>query len=991
MTFSKLKTETLGIKKEKYLSTFFYALLTAAVFFVPFIIMNEGYFLFYGDFNVQQIPFYKHCHEMIRSGNIGWDYGTDLGVNFIGSYSFYTLGSPFFWLTLPFPTDWVPYFIGPLLILKFALSALTSYCYIRRFTRTPEAARIGGLLYAFSGFSVYNIFFNHFHEAIVFFPLLLLSVELLITENRRGFFAAMVAVTCITNYFFFFGMVVFVVIYWFVRTFSGCYKMRFSRFMWFVFEAVLGLIMSAVILLPTCYALFGNSRLSEVMSGWGAVMYGKEQIYLNILECFFFPPDIPARPVFFPDADVKWSSLGGWLPLFSMVGVFAWFQQKKYTWQRRLLGIMIFMALVPILNSSFYMFNSSYYARWYYMPILIMAMVTAQAVEDTEIHWKSPFKWVFGITLAAALVFALFPREIVDGKVTEWGLYVNTDDIYFYRFLATVAIALVSLVILGLLLKTIKKHRMQVMKSATAVICVISIIYAGFFIICGRSHSYDYDVVIDDLIEAEIELPGDKDSYRIDVYSGIDNTGMFLGYSTINAFHSVVPISVTDFWEYVGEDRGVASRPETDSYAARSLLGVKYLLVREDGDSFTDDLGEPKMAGFEFYSHEEGYDVYLNTNYLPMGFAYDYYMTKSQADSIEEDYRSNAMVKAILLSDEQVAKYGGLLSNISDYNKVKAQEGTDEQTANEPSADDTVSTSLADMVASVKSAEGMSKEGSSALSSDENTSVNDGSEDSGTAPNENSDTSLADEMGDAEIYDYEEERFEDALLGFYYDADELAEDAAALRSNAVNYFEKTNSGFESAITLKRDNLVFFSIPYDEGWSATVNGKPVEIEKVNVGFMAVPAEAGDNTIKFTYKTPGLNTGFFITLFAFIVWLLYTVISAVLNKQGLLSYTEYPEGGKLLEKFKFDESKERMLEAIEANEAEEQRIKNDPFDVEITDENIIYGYGESQDFTRGFWINTDLDDETEDADDISGENISPKDDDDERSDESENEEE
>ena len=229
-------------------------------------------------------------------------------------------------------------------------------------------------------------------------------------------------------------------------------------------------------------------------------------------------------------------------------------------------------------------------------------------------------------------------------------------------------------------------------------------------------------------------------------------------------------------------------------------------------------------------------------------------MTKSQADSIGEDQRSNAMVKAILLSDEQVAKYGGLLSNISDYNKVKAQEGTDEQTSNEHSADDTVSTSLADMVASVKSAEGMSKEGSSALSSDENTSVNDGSKDSGTAPEENSDTSYADDMGDAEIYDYEEERFEDALLGFYYDADELAEDAAALRSNAINYFEKTYSGFESAITLKRDNLVFFSIPYDEGWSATVNGKPVEIEKVNVGFMAVPAEAGDNTIEFTYKTP-----------------------------------------------------------------------------------------------------------------------------------------
>ena len=42
----------------------------------------------------------------------------------------------------------------------------------------------------------------------------------------------------------------------------------------------------------------------------------------------------------------------------------------------------------------------------------------------------------------------------------------------------------------------IKTQRKQFMKSATALICAISIIYAGFFIICGRSHSYDYDIVI---------------------------------------------------------------------------------------------------------------------------------------------------------------------------------------------------------------------------------------------------------------------------------------------------------------------------------------------------------------------------------------------------------------------------------------------------------------------------------------------------------------
>ena len=277
--------------------------------------MGEGYFTFFGDFNVQQIPFYQLCHKAIREGNIYWSFNTDLGANFIGSYAFYLLGSPFFLITLPFPDSWVPYFMGPLLILKFACAALTAYLYIRRFTKTPQAASLGGLLYAFSGFSVYNIFFNHFHEAIIVFPLLLLGLELFITENRRGVFALAVALCAVTNYFFFFGMVVFCLIYFFVRTLSGAVKLKFTRFLWLAFEAVIGFLMSAILVLPAVLSILSNSRVSDFLLGWSAIVYGKESIYPNIIQCFFFPPDLPARPVFFPEANVKWASLGGWLPL----------------------------------------------------------------------------------------------------------------------------------------------------------------------------------------------------------------------------------------------------------------------------------------------------------------------------------------------------------------------------------------------------------------------------------------------------------------------------------------------------------------------------------------------------------------------------------------------------------------------------------------------------------------------------------------------------
>ena len=89
MVFSYQKLTTLKPQKEKRLATFLVAMAVAACFFVPYMILSEGYFTFFGDFNVQQIPFYQMCHEAIREGNISWNWNTDLGANFVGSYAFY--------------------------------------------------------------------------------------------------------------------------------------------------------------------------------------------------------------------------------------------------------------------------------------------------------------------------------------------------------------------------------------------------------------------------------------------------------------------------------------------------------------------------------------------------------------------------------------------------------------------------------------------------------------------------------------------------------------------------------------------------------------------------------------------------------------------------------------------------------------------------------------------------------------------------------------
>ena len=201
------------ITLKQYGKVFGLGALTSLLFFLPFLIWDKGLFIYYGDFNVQQIPFYQMCHDSILSGNMLWNWYTDLGANFIGSYSFYLLGSPFFWLTMLFPSQAVPYLMAPLLILKFATASVTGYAYIRRFVKNGNYAVIGALLYAFSGYSVYNIFFNHFHEVIAVFPLLLIAMEEFMVNGRRGAFALAVGLCAVVNYYFFFGEVIFAVIY----------------------------------------------------------------------------------------------------------------------------------------------------------------------------------------------------------------------------------------------------------------------------------------------------------------------------------------------------------------------------------------------------------------------------------------------------------------------------------------------------------------------------------------------------------------------------------------------------------------------------------------------------------------------------------------------------------------------------------------------------------------------------------------------------------
>lgn len=769
---------------------FWIALLTAFLLFLPFLIYNRGYFIYYGDFNVQQIPFYRMAHDAVRSGNIFWNWNTDLGANFVGSYSFYLLGSPFFWLTLPFPSAAVPYLMAPLLMLKLALASLFAYAFLRRFVR-PELAVVGGLLYAFSGFSIYNIFFNHFHEAILYFPLMLLGMERYMKDGKRGLFAIAVFLSALSNYYFFIGQAIFLILYWLIRLRSGEWTCSFGKFFWLLFEAVVGTAMAGIFLLPSFFAVIQNPRTENLISGWDALIYPRPQRFFDIIHSFFFPQDIPARPNFFPDSDNKWASMSAWLPVFGCSGAIAYFQSRRHRdWLHRMLIVCVFCALIPGLNAMFQLFNSMYYARWYYMLVLMLVLATVlsfEQAEQTPVNWKRAFGWSFGVTAAFALFIGLMPASWEPDKETgKLALGLMKNPPLFWVF---VAVAVISLV-LAVLLVLLHRHEPQrFARWATVTVAAFSLVYGWYLVGLGSASSnYSSQFVIEHAIEQPaFDLPDSDHVFRIDVNNGMDNLGMFWDYPTIQAFHSIVPGSVTEFYTSIGVERGVGSRPSPGHYAIRSLLSVRWLFefANEEGTESLDDSkifekdGVTLMPDWRYTGIQNGFRVYENENYIPFGFVYDAYLTRSEYDELSDMQREQVLLKALVVEDADETDAAALLPHLSD----------------------------------------------------------------------------------------------DIL----YTRAAFAEDCRNRRASAASRFTRDNSGFEAEITLDSDNFVFFSVPFEAGWTATVNGKIVDILQTNVGFMAVACPAGDAVIRFDYRTPGLLTGGLISLGAACLLALYCLIA------------------------------------------------------------------------------------------------------------------
>lgn len=789
------------------LRVFLISIITATALFLPFIIMGGGVFYYYGDFNVQEIPFYQLVHDAVRNGDMGWMHNVDLGTDMLSSFSFYLLGSPFFWLTIPFPSEAVPYLIGPLLILKFGCASLSAYLYLKRYVTDRNFALVGGLLYAFSGFSIYNVFFFHFHEPMIMFPLLLAALDAFIYDGKRIVFTLAVFSACVVNYYFFVGQVLFVIIYFLMITLTKTYKFKVKNFLLLALEVIIGFLATAFILLPSVLGLMGNPRLAELPNGWDSLVYSQPQKYWLIILSLFFPADMPAFPVFTPGSNCRWASVAAWLPLVGMTGVIAYFQVCRKSWLKKLLAVLAVFACVPVLNSMFQLMNSSiYYARWFYMGVLMLALATIKAFENRKTDWNRAIRWSAGITVGATLLIGLMPVNYTDEESGDIQNTVIGTQATFERYWLYVLMALLSLLAFVLIIKKFRRNKKKFTVMLTVGILSVSLFTSYFIIATGYFSSSSTNIIKEDIINRRDGITiADIDNVRSDFYECVDNTAMFWQIQSINCFQSSVSTSIMQFYDALGITRDVASRPDLDVYGLRPFLSCKYLFdYRGDGksgslNSFVDENGNTRMPGWKYLRTQNRFDIYRNEYYIPMGYTFDKFIAEEEFDLVTNAHKSEALLYAMVLPRDLMKKY----SDITGY-------------------------------------------------SDEKYKL---------------------------LYGKHPEDYDSITEKFDYSNSDYKKVCNLRALNSCTSFEYTDNGFKAVYNNKKgdDNLLFFSVPYSDGFTATVNGKATDVEKVDYGFMAVKIPKGEKCdIVFTYETPGFSTGVKISLCAFGAFLIYCAV-------------------------------------------------------------------------------------------------------------------
>lgn len=763
------------------------------------------------------------------NGSLFYTFTSGLGLNFYALSSYY-LGSFLSPLVYFFNLTNMPDAVYLTTLLKFGLIGLSTFFSLNKlFKNIPQTIKLTlSTSYALMSFTVSQLEIKTWLDVFILIPLIITGLHLLITEKKSSLYFTSLSILFIQNYYFGYMTALFL-IFWYLCQISWDFKARKSSFLDFVVTSVLAGTASLIMTLPTLFDLQTHGeKLTEV---------------------------------------TKFQTESSWyLDLFAKQFIGS-FDTTKY-------GAipMIFVGLLPfILNILFFTLKSIKFHVKHIYAIFFTFLIASFYIEALDLFWQGMhtpnmflhrYAWIFSTLLiytAAEVLNRLREIKIWNFLVSLFLVVTGfLATIYLkshYSFLTdlNILLTLEFLVVYSLLLLAFIKKFISVNLFAILISLFIMVEISlnassqmdgiakewGF---ASRS-AYSRDIPAMESFSTYIEDPFTR-TEKLQTQTG--NDSMKFNYNGISQFSSVRNRSASSTLDKLGfksSGTNLNLRYANNSILADSLFGIQYNISDSPIDKY----------GFKDIYQNYNLTLYKNQYSLPIAFA------------------SQSVYNDVKFTEHTLDNQASFLNQLADVNFDYFSPIPYEKTEN---TDDLISvTSSSNEDAEIQYQIEVPENSQVYLSFTNLHFSNDKQKKVDILVNGEKKSFTTDNVFSFFNLGYTKEKktfnihvsfpgnsqvsFESPTF-YRLDTKTFTEAIQKIKEQPVTVSTSKNKVF-ATYDVKQDTSIFFTIPYDKGWSAYQDGKKIEIKQAQTGFIKVDVPKGKGTITLSFIPNGFVIG------------------------------------------------------------------------------------------------------------------------------------
>ena len=820
-------------------------------------------------------PLFAELYERIKAGrSLLYSWNTGLGGSFLGNFYNY-LASPLLLVLFLFDHKNLPDAIALMVLLKAAFSAAFFTYYLRKTQgRNDHVTAAFGVLYAFSGFFIAYYWNVMWLDAMVLFPLAMLGIERII--ERRGFllYTVSLAVVMISNYYMAMMVCIFSVLYFLVRYFSrysitdklDAKKRRFSvynsRFLTsgvsFAFGAVLAALLAMFALLPTIFVLRNCSATSGSFPKDFKIYYTVFDFLANHLASV--EPTIRSS-----GEDVLPNVYCGILTVM-LIPLYLFSRSVK------LREKVSHVLLLGVLYFSFNINYANYVWHGFHFP--------------NDLPYRFSFMYSFVLLTMAFRVMThireFTGRQLLLDGIGVMGFIVLVQEIGSKNVGdATILISLAFAFIYTLVLAAMRSKKVQASSIALLLLCCViseaAIADTDNYSMNQTKTNYTGDYADFADLKSMLDAYNGDSMYRMelaDLRTRMDPA--WYDYNGLSTFSSMASEKLSNLQSHLGMYGNFINsytyHPQTPVYNA--MMALRYVVKKKDAT------GLDNAQLYTSILANDTYEAFKNDYCLPVAFCVNSLVENwNDTDSNPFDVQADFLRRAAYADGVYVpmAVTDVYCDNLDPISNEDVQSGS-------VSMNKRASGSYGSMtvtIAAVKPQNCYLYVKSSAV-------------DTVYANGENLNATQS--IDEAYILDLgylqEDEEIEvevplkdDSDYGsvtFYavgVEMDVFTRAFQTLQSGALQISKFTETRIEGTVTAKDYQILYTSIPYDEGWRIQIDGQTVsrkEYLRIGGALLGLRLDAGEHTIVMRYEPLGLRLGIKVSVCVLVLlvigWLL-----------------------------------------------------------------------------------------------------------------------